>query len=845
MPAFPESALLFNALPTPHLLLSAAFVIEAVSDSYLHATLTQREHLVGQYMFDAFPDNPETPEANGMHNVRASFRQVLATKQPQRIAQQHYDVPDPERPGHFVERYWQALNAPILDAQGNVSHIIHAAIDVTTEVQAQTRLRESQAAEQAARRDAEAHRQRFQEVLMQLPAYVAVYQGPDHVYDFVNPPYQSLFPHRSFLGRMFREGIPESVELGVVALFDRVYQTGEPFSLSEMEGWFDFKGNGEPEQVFLNLYMHPLHNAQGEVNGILDFSYNVTEQVRSRQQVEQLNQELETRVQQRTQQALALQADLLAAAQQQAQAREMFYQVFAQTPAAICIQRGPEHRYEYANQAYLDFFPGRVFIGQSVAEALPETVASGVVALLDHVYQTGETYYGYELPLLFDQPVGPPRQMYFTFTYQALRENGEIVGISTFAYDVAEQVLARQQSEHHRQELVELFMQAPTPIVILDGPNLVFQLINPAYQLIFPGRELAGKPLLQAMPELVGTPIPDLFQHVYQTGEPVTVQEMPLQMARREGQAPEEIYWTFTYQARHSAPGVIDGVRVFAHDVTEQVRIRLQVENLNQELAAINEELHATNEELNETNTQLTRTNVDLDTFVYTASHDLKAPITNIESIVLALRDTLPADVRQDQLVAHLLDLLNQTVARFQVTIGQLTDISRLQLAHVGLAEPVVLATVVEAVRLDLAPTVVAADTQLTVAVAPDLVVSFSPANLRSIIYNLLSNAIKYRAPDRPSLVQLHARQTPDAITLTVQDNGLGMSQVQQRQLFGLFQRLHTHVEGTGVGLYITKRLIENGGGTIAVESQPQVGTIFTITLPILSTLLLLYAAPI
>jgi signal transduction histidine kinase len=78
-----------------------------------------------------------------------------------------------------------------------------------------------------------------------------------------------------------------------------------------------------------------------------------------------------------------------------------------------------------------------------------------------------------------------------------------------------------------------------------------------------------------------------------------------------------------------------------------------------------------------------------------------------------------------------------------------------------------------------------------------------------------------------------------------VQDNGLGMSQVQQRQLFGLFQRLHTHVEGTGVGLYITKRLIENGGGTIAVESQPQVGTIFTITLPILSTLLLLYAAPI
>jgi signal transduction histidine kinase len=416
--------------------------------------------------------------------------------------------------------------------------------------------------------------------------------------------------------------------------------------------------------------------------------------------------------------------------------------------------------------------------------------------------------------------------MYFTFTYQALRENGEIVGISTFAYNVAEQVLVRQQSEQHRQELEQLFMQAPTPIVILDGPSLVFQLINPAYQLIFPGRELAGKPLLEALPELVGTPIPDLFQHVYQTGEPVTVQEMPLLMARHEGHAPEEIYWTFTYQARHAAPGFIDGVRVFAHDVTKQVRTRQQVESLNQKLAAINEEL-------SETNAQLTRTNVDLDTFVYTASHDLKAPITNIESIVLALRDTLPPVVQQNELVAHLLDLLNQTVTRFQFTIGQLTDISRLQLAHAGPAEPVGLASVVEDVRLDLAPAIRAAGTQLLVEVAPALLVSFSPANLRSVVYNLLSNAIKYGAPDRRSQVQVRAEQAPHAVVLTVQDNGLGMSEVQQRQLFGLFQRLHTHVEGTGVGLYISKRLIENVGGTITVQSQPNVGTTFTVIFPV------------
>jgi signal transduction histidine kinase len=211
----------------------------------------------------------------------------------------------------------------------------------------------------------------------------------------------------------------------------------------------------------------------------------------------------------------------------------------------------------------------------------------------------------------------------------------------------------------------------------------------------------------------------------------------------------------------------------------------------------------------------------------------LKAPITNIESIVLALRNTLPAAVQQNELVAHLLSLLNQTVTRFQLTIGQLTDISRLQLAHVGPAEPVVLARVVEDVRQDLTPAIQVAGTQLIVEVAPALLVSFSPANLRSVVYNLLSNAIKYCAPDRPSSVRVHAEQTLQAIVLTVQDNGLGMSELQQRQLFGLFQRLHTHVEGTGVGLYISKRLIENAGGTITVQSQPNVGSTFTVTLPV------------
>jgi hypothetical protein len=108
----------FNAQPGATLLLSPDWVIVGASDDYLAATLTQREAIVGQFIFDAFPDNPEAPEANAVANVRASLAQVLATKQAHEMASQHYDVPDPAQPGHFVERYWQPRHTPVLDAQG-------------------------------------------------------------------------------------------------------------------------------------------------------------------------------------------------------------------------------------------------------------------------------------------------------------------------------------------------------------------------------------------------------------------------------------------------------------------------------------------------------------------------------------------------------------------------------------------------------------------------------------------------------------------------------------------------------------------------------------------------------
>jgi signal transduction histidine kinase len=200
--------------------------------------------------------------------------------------------------------------------------------------------------------------------------------------------------------------------------------------------------------------------------------------------------------------------------------------------------------------------------------------------------------------------------------------------------------------------------------------------------------------------------------------------------------------------------------------------------------------------------------------------------------LVLLLREQLPAEVQQAGLVPRVLGMMQGAVERFQTTIAQLTDIARLQQTHDLPTELVDVAEVVEAVRLDLEPLLTQAAAHLTVDVATGLHISFAPKNLRSVVYNLLSNAVKYRHPARRPVIRLRAEHQEQTLVLTVQDNGLGLDERQQSQLFGLFRRLHTHVEGTGVGLYMTKRMIENAGGTITVQSQPDVGTTFTVSFP-------------
>jgi len=124
--------LIFESLPGQLAILSPDLTIVAVSDSYLRVSMTERDEIVGHNIFEVFPDNPDDRTATGVNNVRTSFLRVLRTRQPDTIALQKYDVRRPDSDGGgFEERYWNAVNSPVLDEQGEVKYIIHRAEDIT------------------------------------------------------------------------------------------------------------------------------------------------------------------------------------------------------------------------------------------------------------------------------------------------------------------------------------------------------------------------------------------------------------------------------------------------------------------------------------------------------------------------------------------------------------------------------------------------------------------------------------------------------------------------------------------------------------------------------------------
>ena len=791
--------------------------------------------VVGRPYFEAVPDTAGQGFEQILADVLATSEPFTVTEAPVTLARAHKGLPTQA----YVNFAFQGLR----NTAGDTIGIIASGTEVTEQVLARQQVlalnKELAASNEAlemrvqartrevllAQQEAERQRGELQRVFEQAPVAIAVLRGLDYVIELANPTMCTLWGRTSgqTVGLPLFTLLPETAGQGFEALLDQVWATGKLQKTNEMPS--TIYRHGRLENVYWDFVCLPMYEPEGTISGVMVVATDVTAQIRARQQVERMNHDLEARVQQRTRQL--------------EEQQRLLQQILGQVPAFVATLSGPEHRFSFFNQNYYTLTASRAKLGATVAEQLPELEEQGFVNLLNRVYSTGEPFLGRGISILLHDPsTGQNNHRYLDFSYQPLLDSqSQTQGILVFAVDMTEQMLARRQADtlqaavlaavrrqkEERENVFLLFEQSPAAICLLREPGHRIDYLNPAYQALFPGQVLRGRTLAQVQPEALE--LLTLSDAVYETGKSQFRPEVPVIIALGDELGPTTRYFDFTYQA-YREQDRIAGVSVFGLDVTEQVLTRHRVQELN-------EELETRNEELGTANQQLTRTNTDLDTFVYTASHDLKVPIANIEGLLDALSRELRSQPIGDT-IPHILHLMQEAVGRFQQTIGHLTEISRLQQENEPVLEAVSLASVIADVQLDLAPLLQTTDAHLTVELIGSPELPLSPKNLRSVVYNLLSNALKYRHPGQVPIVLIHcALQDNDTVKLEVHDNGLGLDERQQQRLFGLFQRLHPHIEGSGVGLYMVKKIVENAGGTVRVRSQLAIGSTFIVTLPL------------
>jgi PAS domain S-box-containing protein len=414
----------FRSLPENFLLIAPnpeATILDN-TDSHVAVSLKSREEAVGQPFFDAYPANDE----DGAAQIRESHEHVRRFLEPHTMPLIRYDLARPEEQGGGLEEfYWQATHYPIVNAQGELQYILQRTQNVTEQ------LRAARAAAEAQQKLAdEQERTRF--ILENLPVLIWT-ATPDGQRDYFNPRWLAFTGQEmsAQTGEQWAASLHPDDRERVRTQWQASVAAGTPYQVEYRLRRHD----GQYRWILSRA--HPRRNAEGQINLWVGGATDIHDQKMMVQEILEANEQQ------------AILSEQAYQNYQRAESQRATYQgLFMQAPALICILRGPAHHYEFVNTAYKALFQDRPLVGRTVAEALPEVADQGIVALLNNVYNTGETFTGNEMLVEIPSPTGGPAYPgYFNFSYQRFSEQGEAAGIMVFAFDVTELVNARKALE--------------------------------------------------------------------------------------------------------------------------------------------------------------------------------------------------------------------------------------------------------------------------------------------------------------------------------------------------------------------------------------------------------------
>ena len=333
---------------------------------------------------------------------------------------------------------------------------------------------------------------------------------------------------------------------------------------------------------------------------------------------------------------------------------------------------------------------------------------------------------------------------------------------------------------------------------------------NPGAELLYgySVREAVGRQISLLVPEGRADEVPFLLSRI---ADGQRVDRYETVRRRKDGSLVEV---SLTLSPIKDTNGAITGASVIAHDVTEQKRLHRELSESHQKLERQAAELSASN--------------ADLEQFAYVASHDLAEPLRMVSSYVALLARDYGGrlDDKADKYIHYAVD----GAERMRLLIDGLLDYSRVGNGD----EPFVdvdCGRIVEEAIQSLSKSIGEAGAEVSTGPLPR--VYGNAGQLGRVFQNLISNALKYRA-ERTPRIEISAAQEDARWRFSVRDNGIGIEPRHAERIFVIFQRLHGREKypGTGIGLAISKRIVERHGGQIWVEPADGGGSVFQFTLP-------------
>lgn len=633
--------------------------------------------------------------------------------------------------------------------------------------------------------------QKFRNVVEQAPDPIFIFKGEDMVLEVANEALFRLWKvDSSAIGKPFLHILPEMKEQGFFELLQNVYRTGEAYHGIEAPVMFQEK-DGKKRILYFNFTYQPYREVDGTITGVLVLGTDVTGQVMAKQQLVESERNL--------------------------------LNTILQAPVAMCFLKGPSFVVEVANKRMFELWGKGAdeVMNKPIFEGLPEARNQGLEELLQQVYATGETFAAYDRPVQLLRN-GKTETVYINFVYEPFRaSDGTISGVMAVATEVTSQVIARkkiEESEARARLAVEAARLGTFEI------DMARETINhsPRTAEIFgldPLKQWPYKRFSDAIhPDDNGIRA-KAHERAKQTGEllyeaRILLPDGYVRWVRMNGK------YTFQNHVPVSLIGTI-------LDITEE---RKTAEVLEQKIEERTKELKQANEQLKQ--------------FTYAASHDLQEPLRKISFFLDKLLFNLGTSLNEEN--KRVADRIQHTAGRMRSLIDDLLSYSNTTLGVTEFKE-MDLTEVINEVLQDMEASVI--EKKAVIDVQPLPRIKGDERQLRQLFQNLVSNALKYHKRDQAPQIQFRAypvkgeevaaslspqKKEKLFFKIEVRDNGIGFHQEDAERIFRLFQRLHgkAEYEGTGVGLAIVQKVLENHQGYITTESEPGKGAVFNVYLP-------------